>query len=132
VSKYQAVVAVSVSGHTLLMSANPELQDKLLVNKYADPYFIAHGPLSFLVDTNAEQYIPDRPGLWVFEAQDAEYIALADKEGLHPVTLRFEGVKVARLPASAYAVLWGAILDSDNDTAPKSTQNAQDCASEGV
>jgi hypothetical protein len=41
-------------------------------------------------------------------------------------------VKVHRLPASTYAVLWGAILDSDNDTAPKNAQHARDCASEGA
>lgn len=130
-SKYQAVIAISSDG-VLPMSMNPELQDALLKGKRKDPYYIANGAFDLLKDTNLCDFLPEDTGLFVFEAQDYDYQPGTASETRHPIHVRFHGVKVYRLPASSYAVLWGAILDSDNDTAPKSAQGAQDCASEGA
>lgn len=130
-SKYQAVIALSPDG-ALPMSMNPEFQDALLKTKPKDPYRIANGAFDVLKDTNLYDFLPDDTGLFVLEAQDYDYQPGTASETRHPIHVRFHGVKVYRLPASTYAVLWGAILDSDNDTAPKSAQDAQDCASEGA
>lgn len=113
----QAVFAISTDG-VLPMSLNPELKDVLLRSKHKDPYFIAHGSLDVLKDTNVVDFLPDDDtGLFVLEAQDYTYERGTAGETRHPICVRFSGVKVTRLDTSCYAVLWGQAHERDNDTA---------------
>jgi len=126
----QAVFAISPYG-VLPMSTNPEFQDALLYGlqgKRKDPYFIAHGSLDVLKDTNVVDFLPDDTGLFVLEAQDYTYERGTAGETRHPICVRFSGVKVTRLDTSCYAVLWGQAHERDNDTANADPANATDAA----
>lgn len=122
----QAVFAISPCG-VLPMSMNPEFKDVLLRSKHKDPYFIAHGSLDVLKDTNVVDFLPDDTGLFVLEAQGYTYEPGTAGETRHPICVRFSGVKVKRLDTSCYAVLWGHTYERDNDTAnadPLPTESA--------
>lgn len=122
----QAVFAISPDG-VLPMSLNPELKDALLQGRRTDPYFIAHGSLDVLKDTNVADFLPDDDtGLFALEAQDYTYERGTAGETRHPICVRFSGVKVTRLDTSCYAVLWGQAHERDNDTANADPANATD------